>query len=273
MEPVLSSAIYYPLAHYIGPDEQISLTEKNRQTQMVGLRDTIPEMVRESITRPLSTCGIQSQGRATWRPSTLEHYLPMRNPHPDPPGLQAQAVSGSQRRQYGSNRPYSPAPQFDGRCQAVDRATHTGSLSRFSKRQRPSLRLCGGAARTPPPGPTDHAELGHLRSSRTYAAGGTTPPHDRLSARPGPLTPGRSFVSCDRFAQSFVRCLVAGLAEVVAPPAGDSAVFVYSARVATAGADGDEPTTGCPLSGRSCFRPSMRRSRRLGSRRSADRRW
>ena len=35
--PLFSLAIYYPLAHYIGPDEQISPADENRQQQVVGL--------------------------------------------------------------------------------------------------------------------------------------------------------------------------------------------------------------------------------------------
>ena len=39
--PLFSLAIYYPLAHYIGPDEDISPTEENRQKQVVGLIRTL----------------------------------------------------------------------------------------------------------------------------------------------------------------------------------------------------------------------------------------
>ena len=40
-EPLFSLAIYYPLAHYIGPDEDINPTEQNRQKQIVGLIRTL----------------------------------------------------------------------------------------------------------------------------------------------------------------------------------------------------------------------------------------
>ena len=36
-DPLFSLAIYYPLAHYIGPDEEVSPLEENRQKQVVGL--------------------------------------------------------------------------------------------------------------------------------------------------------------------------------------------------------------------------------------------
>ncbi|MDE0120293.1 MAG: helicase-related protein [bacterium] len=39
--PLFSLAIYYPLAHYIGPDEDINPTEENRQKQVVGLIRTL----------------------------------------------------------------------------------------------------------------------------------------------------------------------------------------------------------------------------------------
>ena len=39
--PLFSLAIYYPLAHYIGPDEEINPFEENRQKQVVGLIRTL----------------------------------------------------------------------------------------------------------------------------------------------------------------------------------------------------------------------------------------
>ena len=40
-QPLFSLAIYYPLAHYIGPDDDIDAFEENRQRQVVGLIRTM----------------------------------------------------------------------------------------------------------------------------------------------------------------------------------------------------------------------------------------